>query len=46
MRVADFERDEFLTVVGGGFGDGFGFDGSAIADAYEAEDGGVAFGDA
>ena len=46
VRVADFERDEFLTRVGGLFCDGFGFDGGAVADADEAEDGGVAFADA
>lgn len=46
MRVADFERDEFLAGVGGSFGDGGGFDGGAVADADEAQDGGVAFADA
>ena len=35
-----------MAQVGGGGGDGGGFDGGAVADADEAEDGGVAFGDA
>ncbi len=46
MRIADFQGDELLARVGGGGGDGGGFDGGAVADADEAEDGGVAFGDA
>lgn len=47
MRVSDFEGDERLGGVGGDRdGDGGGFDGGAVADANEAEDGGVAFGDA
>ncbi len=43
MRVADFEGDEFLAGVGGLLGKGGGLDGRAVADADEAEDGGVAF---
>lgn len=46
MRIADFEGDEFLTIVFGLFRDGFIFDGGTVADADEAQDGGVAFADA
>jgi len=43
VRVADFEGDEFLPRVGGLLGQGGGLDGRAVADADEAEDGGVTF---
>lgn len=46
MRVADFEGDVFLAWVGCRGGGGGGLDGRAVADADEAEEGVVAFGDA
>lgn len=46
MGVADFQCYELLAFEFGSTCGGGGFDGGAIADADEAEDGGVAFGDA
>jgi len=43
MREADFEVDEFLAWVGGLDCGGCFFNGGAVADADEAEDGAVAF---
>lgn len=46
VRVAYFQRDELLAGVFGLFRAGAGFDGGTVADADEAQDCAVAFGDA
>jgi hypothetical protein len=46
MRVSDFQNDELLAFEFGGDGGCGIFDCGTIAYAYEAEDGGVPFGDA
>ena len=43
MRVADSEIDELLVWIRLDFCDGDGFDRGTVANADEAEDGGVAF---
>lgn len=45
MRVADLQGDELLAREGGFFGDCCFLDRGSVADADEAQDGGVAFGD-